>query len=105
MAERTFNEVDVDFGAIEAALEKLPTPTITLGDVLERLRPSLVEQRKRGVSIGQMREVLKGYGVEIGERSLKRFVETGVLPGRKRAAVGEGEMQPVTGRTGGESGA
>ena len=34
----------------------------------------------------QMHEVLNARGVEIGERSLKVFLDKGELPGRKAAA-------------------
>lgn len=96
MAGRSFNEVDVDFAGIEEDLEGLPTPRITLGDVLDRLRPKMLEQRKRGVTVGQCREVLRKRGIEIGERSLGKFLETGRLPGRKAAAAADSEMQPVS---------
>ena len=37
----------------------------------------------KGVTVAQMHEVLKARGIEIGERSLKLFLEKGELPGRK----------------------
>ena len=86
MAARSFNEADVDFDAIEGDLSKLRPPRLTLEDVLARLRESMIEKRRQGVSVAQIREVLKARGIEIGERSLKRFLEKGELP-RPRASA------------------
>ena len=86
MAARRFNEGDIDFEAIDADLAKLVAPKLGLKDILERLRSRLQEQRAKGVTVAQMHEVLKERGIEIGERSLKTFLEKGELPGRKVAA-------------------
>ena len=86
MPARRFNEGDVDFEAIDADLAKLAAPKLSLRDVLERLRNRLLEQRAKGVTVAQMHEVLNVRGVEIGERSLKVFLDKGELPGRKMAA-------------------
>ena len=48
----------------------------------------MLEQRAKGVTAAQMHEVLKARGIEIGERSLKAFLDKGELPGRKAAKVG-----------------
>ncbi len=85
MAGRSFNEADIDFGAIAGDLAKLRPPRLTLEDVLERVREPMLEKRRQGVSIAQIREVLKARGVEIGERSLKSYLEKGELP-RPRAS-------------------
>ena len=85
MPGRRFNESDIDFDAIDSALAKLAPPKLTLKDVLDRLRERMLEQRARGVTVAQMHEVLKARGVEIGERSLKAFLEKGELPGRRAA--------------------
>ena len=45
----------------------------------------MVEQRAKGVMVAQKHEVLKARGIEIGERSLKAFLEKGELPARKTA--------------------
>ena len=50
------------------------------------LRDRLLEQRAKGVTVAQMHGVLKERGIEIGERSLKVFLDKGELPGRKAAA-------------------
>ena len=47
----------------------------------------MLEQRARGVTVAQMHEVLKARGIELGERSLKAFLDKGELPGRKAAKV------------------
>ena len=86
MPARRFNEGDIDFEAIDADLAKLVAPKLGLKDILERLRSRLQEQRAKGVTVAQMHEVLKARGIEIGERSLKTFLEKGELPGRKVAA-------------------
>ena len=80
MAGRSFNEADIDFDAITGDLAKLRPPRLTLEDVLERLRQPMLEKRRQGVSLGQIREVLKSRGVEVGERSLKSYLEKGELP-------------------------
>ena len=50
---------------------------------MERLREKLKAQHARGVTVAQLREVLKGYGIELGEKTLRKFLETGELPERK----------------------
>ena len=86
MPARRFNEGDIDFEAIDADLSKLAAPKLSLRDVLNRLRVRLLEQRAKGVTVTQMHEVLNARGIEIGERSLKVFLDKGELPGRKAAA-------------------
>ena len=41
--------------------------------------------RPKGVTVAQMHEVLKSGGIDITERSLRTFLDKGVLPGRKVA--------------------
>lgn len=84
---RRYNETDVDFEAIDADLAKLAPPKMSLKEVLDRLRERMLEQRARGVTVAQMHEVLKARGIELGERSLKVFLDKGELPGRKAAKV------------------
>ena len=62
----------------------MPTK-LSLTDVLDRLRKRLVEQQAKGVTVAQMHEVLKSGGIDITERSLRTFLDKGVLPGRKVA--------------------
>ena len=98
MVGRRYNESDIDFEAIDADLVKLTPPKLGLKDVLDRLRDRLLEQQARGVTVAQMHAVLTARGIDMGERSLKAFLEKGELPGRKAAKVaaqagvpGEGE--------------
>ncbi len=87
MVVRRYNESDIDFEAIDTDLAKLAPPKLTLKDVLDRLRERMLEQRARGVTVAQMHEVLKARGIELGERSLKTFLDKGELSGRKAAKV------------------
>ncbi len=89
MVARRFNEADVDFEAIDGDLSKLAPPKLSLKDVLDRLRERMLEQRAKGVTVAQIHEVLKARGIEIGERSLKTFLDKGELPGRKAKAVAQ----------------
>ena len=92
MVARRFNESDIDFEAIDADLAKLAPPKLSLKDVLDRLRERMLEQRAKGVTVAQMHEVLKARGIEIGERSLKTFLDKGELPGRKARTAAQTAM-------------
>ena len=99
MPAKRFNEADIDFDAIDGELAKLVPPKLSLTDVLDRLRKRLVEQQAKGVTVAQMHEVLKSGGIDITERSLRTFLDKGVLPGRKvaeaaRAMVSEEGSDP-----------
>ena len=98
MVARRYNESDIDFEAIDADLAKLAPPKLTLKDVLDRLRERMLEQRARGVTVAQMHEVLKARGIELGERSLKVFLDKGELPGRKAAKVAAQMMDSEPGK-------
>ena len=78
-----FNQSALDFEEIEAKLGKLEPPKLTLAEVMERLREKLKAQQARGVTVAQLREVLKGYSIELGEKPLRKFLETGELPVKK----------------------
>ena len=97
MPARRFNEGDIDFEAIDTDLAKLAPAKLSLKDVLDRLRERLLEQRAKGVTVAQMHEVLKARGIEIGERSLKLFLEKGELPGRKSMPSVAQTAAPQTG--------
>ena len=97
MVARRFNEADIDFEAIDVDLAKLAPPKLSLKDVLDRLRERMLEQRAKGVTVAQMHEVLKARGIEIGERSLKTFLDKGELPGRKAAKAAAEAMAPDSG--------
>ena len=60
-------------------------PKLSLTDVLDRLRKRLIEQQAKGVTVAQMHEVLNAGSINITERSLRTFLDKGVLPGRKVA--------------------
>ena len=106
MAERdgicqrsAFNEADIDFDAIDGELANLVPPKLSLAGVLDRLRKRLVEQQAKSVTVVQIHEVLKSGGIDITERSLRTFLDKGVLPGRKvaeaaRAMVSEEGKDP-----------
>ena len=85
MPAKRFNEADIDFVALDGELAKLVPPKLSLADVLDRLRKRLVEQQAKGVTVAQMNEVLNACGIDITERSLRTFLDKGVLPGRKVA--------------------
>ena len=85
MPAKRFNEADIDFDAIDGELTKIVPPKLSLADVLDRLRKRLIEQQAKGVTVAQMHEVLKSGGIDITERSLRTFLDKGVLPGRKVA--------------------
>ena len=99
MPAKRFNEADIDFDAIDGELAKRVSPKLSLTDVLDHLRKRLVEQQAKGVMLAQMHEVLKAGGINITERSLRTFLDKGVLPGRKivetaRSVVSEEESDP-----------
>ena len=85
MPAKRFNKADVDFDAIDGELAKLVPPKLSVTDVLDRLRERLFKQQAKGVTVAQMHEVLKSGGIAITERSLRTFLDKGVLPGRKVA--------------------
>ena len=85
MSAKRFNEADIDFDAIDGELAKLVPPKLSRADVLDRLQKGLVEHQAKGVTVAQMQEVLNAGGINITERSLRTFLDKGVLPGRKVA--------------------
>ena len=85
MPAKRFNEADIDFDVIDGELAKLVPPKLSLTDVLDRLRNRLIEKQAKGVTVAQMLEVLKSGGIDITERSLRTFLDKGVLPGRSVA--------------------
>lgn len=79
---RRYREVDIDFGAIETALDGLEPPTLALEEVLGKLRARLAEKRDQGVTLAVLCRTLKDHGVTVGTRALGHFLDTGELPGR-----------------------
>ena len=92
MVARRRNEADIDFEAIDADLAKLASSRLSLKDVLNRLREGTPEQRAKRVTVAQMHEVLEARSIEIGERSLKIFLDRGDLSGRKAKSVVQAMM-------------
>ena len=85
---REFTEAEVDFEGLTKDLTRLVPPKVTLEDIVERLRETMLEQKARGVTLKQMQEVLKARGINIGERKLRSLLEKGELgPGRKPAGL------------------
>ena len=83
MSPKRFNEADIDFDAIDGELAKLVPPKQSLTDVLDRLRKRLVDQQAKGVTVAQMHDVLKSGGIDITERSLRTFLDKGVVAGKE----------------------
>ena len=83
MVRWEFNKSALDFEEIEAKLGKLEPTKVTLAEVMERLRAKLNAQLARGVTVAQLRELLQGYGIELGEKTLRKYLETGKLPVKK----------------------
>ena len=65
-------------------------PTLSLKDVLDRLRDRLLEQQAKGVTVAQMHEVLTARGIHLGERSLKVFWRRGSCRGAGEGGRGAG---------------
>ena len=93
MVRWEFNKSALNFEEIEAKLGKIEPPKLTLAEVMDRLRDKLKAQQARGVTVAQLREVLKGYGIELGEKTLHKYLETGELPVRKAA---RGKVEAAT---------
>lgn len=112
MARNKFLAEEIDFEGIQRKMAALEPPKLALEEVLTRLRPGMQEQRKRGVTVEQLAQVLKETGIEVGVRNLKNFIEKGELlggrPRRGSAAApereGAGEAGPGE-RVSAESGA
>ena len=87
MPAKRFNEADIDFDAIDGELAKFVPLKLSLADVLDRLRKRLIKLQAKGVTVAQMHEVLKSGGIDITERSLRKFLDKGVLPGRRQGRI------------------
>ena len=74
---KTYVAADIDFKAIEAHLATLQPSTLTLDEVVERIRPQLKAARKRGVTWRQLVEALHADGIRVGVRRLQAIVEKG----------------------------
>lgn len=106
MAKREYVAEDVDFKGIETAFTRIDPPKLGLEEVLDRLRPKMLEHRKRGVTVEQLGEALAEKGIKVSARELRHFLNKGELPGGrlKKGSRGEGEAEPLQGARAGESG-
>ena len=93
MVGRSYNEADLDFDAISGDLGKLVPPRVSLEEVLARVRDQMVAQRRKGVSVAQMREVLNRRGIDISERALRIYLDKGELPVTRKAAPKGGDVR------------
>ena len=85
---KEFTEAGIDFEGVTKELGRLVPPKVTLVEVLGRLREAMLEQKAKGVTLKQMRAVLEARGINVSERKLRSFLETGELgPGRKPAGI------------------
>ena len=85
---KEFTEAEIDFEGVIKELARLVPPKVTLVELLERLRETMLEQKAKGVTLKQMRAVLEGRGINVSERKLRLFLETGELgPGRPPAGI------------------
>ena len=77
---RRIIETQVDWSGIESDLAALEPPTISVRNALDRLKPSLDAQVRRGVTAEQMVPVLKARGIVVSRKALAHYLETGELP-------------------------
>ena len=96
---KTFTEAEIDFEGVARELSRLVPPKVTMEEVLGRLRETMLEQQGKGVTVKQMCEVLKGRGINVSDRKLRVFLETGEL-GRGRKPAGIAPAIPPAGKTG-----
>ena len=75
-----FIETQVHRSGIESDLAALEPPTISVRNALDRLKPSLDAQVRRGVTAEQMVPVLKARGIVVSRKALAHYLETGELP-------------------------
>lgn len=83
-------EKAVDFSMIGKGLAELSGVVFkrrkTIADLLEKVKPELVQAHKRGVSFGQLAEYLRGQGIPVSVTSLRNYlnVQSGGKKGRRR---------------------
>ena len=73
-------EARADWSGIESDPAALEPPTISVRNALDRLKPSLDAQVRRGVTAEQMIPVLKARGIVVSRKALAHYLETGELP-------------------------
>ena len=101
MAGKLYVLGEMDFDAMDRDLSALRPKKVGLETVLGRLRGRLANQLKRGVTVGQMREVLKSYGVSVSETRLREFIDS-ARPNEETGRTGVGDDSgPARGADGG----
>ena len=83
---KAFTEAEIDFEGLTKDLSRLVPPKVTMEELLGRLRDTMLEQKAKGVTVAQMRDVLKERGINVSERKLRSFLETGKLGTGRRPA-------------------
>ena len=83
---KAFTEAEIDFEGLEKELSRLVPPKVTMEQLLGRLRDTMLEQKAKGVTVAQMRDVLAGRGINVSERKLRYFLDTGELGTGRRPA-------------------
>lgn len=76
---KEFVEAEIDFEGVTRDLSRLAPPKVTMEQILGRLRETLLEQKAKGVTVKQMCDVLQGHAINVSERRLRNFIETGEL--------------------------
>ena len=103
MAGKLYVLRDIDFVALDRDLAGLRPERVGVETLLERLRPRLANQLRRGVTAAQMREVLKKHGVSVSENRLREFIDVSrENEDTGRTGVGN-DGGPARGGEGGES--
>lgn len=83
---KEFTEAEIDFEGLTKEMSRLVPPKVTMEQILDRLRETMLEQKAKGVTVAQMREVLGARSINVSERKLRNFLETGELGGGRRPA-------------------
>ncbi len=91
---KAFTEAEIDFEGLSRELSGLAPPKVTMEEVLGRLRKTMLEQKAKGVTVEQMREVLQGRGINVGVRKLRSFLERGEMgPGGRPAGISPARIE------------
>ncbi len=94
MAGKLYVLGDVDLEAIDRELGSLRPARVGVETLLEGLRGRMARQLARGVSLEQVRGVLKKHGVAVSERRLREFIDAGGAGAADADGGGTGEGGP-----------
>ena len=72
---KTYVERHIDFAAIETEMAEIEPRKITLAEVLGRLAPQIHAMHKRGVTVEQIRDVLKRHKIQASITALNQVIE------------------------------